>query len=614
MPTSEAVLDQAEPKIEQRQRINDFSISVATANGSGSQTANMVLLRSIFQMGVPVSGKNLFPSNIQGLPTWFTIRVNEDGWIARSEDVDFMICMNSETAREDVLGLVPGTSVIYDEPLKLDLLRDDLVYFPVPFDKLVVPVCPDAKLRKLVKNMLYDGVAAFLLGIDMNEIEKALRKQFGTRKAKAADMNMGACKAGYQYASEHFKPLPNLQIKRSNKTSGQIIIEGNAAAALGCMFAGVTVVAWYPITPSSSLVETLIDHLKRFRIDKETGKATFAVVQAEDEIASIGMVLGAGWAGARAMTSTSGPGISLMSEFVGLGYYAEIPGVIFDVQRVGPSTGLPTRTAQGDILKNVFLSHGDTRHILLFPCSVGEAYEMAQVSFDLAEEFQTIIFCMLDLDLGMNYWMSDAFPYPTKPINRGKVLDAEALAKAGKFERYRDVDGDGIPYRTVPGTHHPLAPYFTRGSGHNEKALYSEKASDFKNNLDRLSRKYESARERVPKPEMFEDAKAEIGIIACGTSHWAVIEAQELLRKEGVATSYCRLKALPLTPEAREFIKKYKRLYIVDQNRDGQLYEVIRIATGAGEVARLRSVRHYDGLPIPASTVVKQILELEKSK
>jgi len=614
MPTSEAVLDQVQPIVEQRQRVNDFSISVATANGSGSQTANMVLLRSIFQMGVPVSGKNLFPSNIQGLPTWFTIRINKDGWIARSEDVDFMICMNSETAREDVLSLVPGTSVVYDEPLKLDLLRDDLVYFPVPFDKLVVPVCAEAKLRKLVKNMLYDGVAAYLLGIDMNEIEKALRKQFGARKAKAADMNMGACKAGFQYASEHFKALTTTRIERMNKTTGQIIIEGNSAAALGCMFAGVTVVAWYPITPSSSLVETLIDHLKRFRIDKETGKATFAVVQAEDEIASIGMVLGAGWAGARAMTSTSGPGISLMSEFVGLGYYAEIPAVIFDVQRVGPSTGLPTRTAQGDILKNVFLSHGDTKHILLFPCSVGEAFEMAQTSFDLAEEFQTVVFCMLDLDLGMNYWMSDAFPYPTEPIKRGKVLDAEALEKAGKFERYRDIDGDGIPYRTVPGTHHPMAPYFTRGSGHNEKALYSEKAADYKNNLDRLARKYETARTRVPKPEMFEGPAAEIGIIACGTSHWAVIEAQEQLRAAGVPTSYCRLKALPLTPEAREFIKKYQRIYIVDQNRDGQLYEVIRIATGAGEVARLRSVRHYDGLPIPATTVTKQILELEKSK
>ena len=614
MPTSEAVLEQSQPTVDRRPSINDFSISVATANGSGSQTSNMVLLRSIFQMGVPVSGKNLFPSNIQGLPTWFTIRINKDGYIARREETEFMICMNSETVREDVMGAAPGTVIVYDEPLKANLLREDLIYFPVPFDKLVVPVCPEAKLRKLVKNMLYTGVTAHLLGIDMAEIEKALRKQFGKRKAKAADMNWGACKAGFDYAAEHFEPLQHLHIKRLDKTTGQIIIEGNAAAALGCMFAGVTVVAWYPITPSSSLVETLIDHLKRFRIDKETGKATFAVVQAEDEIASIGMVIGAGWAGARSMTSTSGPGISLMSEFVGLAYYAEVPGVIFDVQRVGPSTGLPTRTAQGDILKNVFLSHGDTKHILLFPCSVSEAFDMAQVSFDLAEEFQTIVFCMLDLDLGMNYWMSEAFQYPTEPIKRGKVLSAEDLDRIGKFERYRDVDGDAIPYRTVPGTHHPLAPYFTRGSGHNEKALYSEKATDYKNNLDRLARKFETARERVPKPELREQAGAEFGIIACGTSHWAVIEAQDQLNAQGIASSYLRLKALPLTPEARSFIKKYKRVYIVDQNRDGQLYEVIRIATGAEEVGRLRSVKHYDGLPIPAATVTRQILEQEKGK
>ncbi len=612
MSTSEAVLDQSQPTVEKRRVVNDFSIQVATANGSGSQTSNMVLLRSIFQMGVPVSGKNLFPSNIQGLPTWFTIRVNKDGYIARRENNEFVICMNAETASEDVLALQPGTVVVYDEPLKLNLVRADLEYYAVPFDKLVVPVCPEAKLRKLVKNMLYTGVAAHLLGIDMAEIEKALRKQFGKRKAKAADMNWGACKAGFDYAAEHFKPLENLRIERMNKTTGQIIIEGNAAAALGCMFAGVTVVAWYPITPSSSLVETLIDHLKRFRIDKETGKATFAVVQAEDEIASIGMVIGAGWAGARSMTSTSGPGISLMSEFVGLAYYAEVPGVIFDVQRVGPSTGLPTRTAQGDILKNVFLSHGDTKHILLFPSSVKEAFEMAQTAFDLAEEFQTIIFCMLDLDLGMNYWMSDPFDYPTGDIKRGKVLDAEALQKIGKFERYRDVDGDGIPYRTVPGTRHPLAPYFVRGSGHNEKALYSEKNTDYKNNMDRLARKFETARTRVPKPELIEQPGAEFGIIACGTSHWAVIEAQDQLKAKGVASSYLRLKALPLTPEAREFIKKYKRIYIVDQNRDGQLYEVIRIATGAEEVGRLRSVKHYDGLPIPAATVTQQILEQEK--
>jgi 2-oxoglutarate ferredoxin oxidoreductase subunit alpha len=610
----EAVLDEPQSLVEKRQVVNDFSIQVATANGSGSQTSNMVLLRSIFQMGVPVSGKNLFPSNIQGLPTWFTIRVNKDGYIARREELDFVICMNPETAREDITTLAPGTPVVYDEPLKLNLVRDDLQYFPVPFDKLVLPVCPEAKLRKLVKNMLYTGVTALLLGIDMEEIEKALRKQFGKRKAKAADLNWGACKAGYDYAAANFSPLATMKIERMNKTQGMIIIDGNSAAALGCLMAGVTVVAWYPITPSSSLVETLIDYLKRFRIDKETGKATFAVVQAEDEIASIGMVIGAGWAGARSMTSTSGPGVSLMSELIGLAYYTEVPGVVVDVQRVGPSTGLPTRTAQGDVLKNLFLSHGDSKHILLFPCSVNEAYEMAQTSFDLAEEFQTIIFLMLDLDLGMNYWMSEQFKYPDKPIARGKVLNAEQLEKAGKFGRYDDIDGDGIPYRTVPGTHHRLAPYFNRGSGHNEKALYSEKPADYKNNMDRLSRKYETARTRVPKPELFETPGAEVGIIACGTSHWAIIEARDLLAAQGVKTSYLRLKSLPLGPVSKDFINRYPRVYIVDQNRDGQIYEVIRMDIAANECFRLRSVRHYDGMPIPASTVVKQILAQEQNK
>ncbi len=612
MSTMEAVLDEPQSVVEKRQVVNDFSIQVATANGSGSQTSNMVLLRSIFQMGVPVSGKNLFPSNIQGLPTWFTIRVNKDGYIARREEIDFMICMNPETAREDIANLAPGTPVIYDEPLKLNLVRDDLQYFAVPFDKLVVPVCPEAKLRKLVKNMLYTGVAALLLGIDMAEIEKALRKQFGKRKAKAADLNWGACKAGFDFAAEHFKPLASMKVEHMNKTQNMVIIDGNSAAALGCLMAGVTVVAWYPITPSSSLVETLIEYLKRFRVDKETGKASFAVVQAEDEIASIGMVIGAGWAGARSMTSTSGPGVSLMSELIGLAYYSEVPGVVVDVQRVGPSTGLPTRTAQGDVLKNLFLSHGDSKHILLFPSSVKEAYEMAQTSFDMAEEFQTIVFLMLDLDLGMNYWMSEKFGYPEKGITRGKVLNAEELEKAGKFGRYTDVDGDGIPYRTVPGTHHHLAPYFTRGSGHNEKALYSEKPGDYKNNMDRLARKYETVRTRGPKPEVFEAPGAEIGIIACGTSHWAVTEARDILAAKGVKTSYLRLKFLPLGPVAKGFINQYKRVYIVDQNRDGQLYEVIRMDIAAQECYRLRTVRHYDGMPIPASSVVDQILEQEK--
>jgi 2-oxoglutarate ferredoxin oxidoreductase subunit alpha len=613
MATTEAVLEQSEPTIERQRVINDFSIQIATVNGSGSQTANTVLLRSIFQMGIPVSGKNLFPSNIAGLPTWYTIRVNKDGYIARKEEVDLLVAMNPETARDDVLGLRPGSAVVYDEPLRLNALRNDLIFYPAPFDKLVAPVCPEAKLRKLVKNMLYDGVVACLLGIDMAEVEKALRKQFGKRKAKAADLNWGAAQAGFDWAKTNLEKRDSLSVERMNKTAGKIIIDGNAAAALGCMFAGVTVVTWYPITPSTSLVETLIDYMKRFRIDPETGKATFAIVQAEDELASIGMVLGASWAGARAMTSTSGPGMSLMSEFVGLGYYAEVPAVIFDVQRVGPSTGLPTRTAQGDILKNVFLSHGDTKHVLLFPASTEEAFTMAQAAFDLAETLQTPVIVMLDLDLGMNNWMSERFSYPEKPIVRGKVLTAEDLERLGKFERYRDVDGDGIPYRTLPGTQHPLAPYFCRGSGHNEKAQYTERGPDYKNNMDRLARKYETARTLVPAPAISEDPGAEIAIVAAGTSEWAVAEARDLLRaNHGLKTGYLRLKALPLGAEAHQFLARYQRIYIVDQNRDGQLYEVIRMDARPEVAACLRSVRHYDGLPIPARAVKEQILAQER--
>src|SRR5581483_4449326 len=432
--------------------INDFSIQVATVNGSGSQTANTVLMRSLFQMGIPVSGKNMFPSNIAGLPTWFTIRASKDGYIGRRKEIDFLVAMNPETAREDVLKLDAGAAVVYDEPLQLNKLRNDLHFYPVPFDKLVGPVCPEAKLRKLVRNMIYDGVVAWLLSIEMDEIRKALVKQFGKRKAKAADLNWGAAQAGYDWAAKTLTKTDPFRAERMNATAGKIIIDGNSACALGAMFAGVTVVTWYPITPSSSLVESLIGYMKRFRHDPETGKATYAVVQAEDELASIGMALSAGWAGARAMTSTSGPGISLMSEFVGLGYFAELPAVIFDVERVGPSTGLPTRTSQGDILKNALLSHGDTRHPMFFPSSPEECFTMVMDAFDLAEQFQTPVFVMSDLDLGMNNWMADPFPYPQKPIRRGKVLTAEDLNKLGGFARYQDLTA------TASGTARSPAP------------------------------------------------------------------------------------------------------------------------------------------------------------
>src|SRR5437762_7120140 len=506
--------------------VNDFSIQVATVNGSGSQTANSVLMRAIFQMGIPVSGKNMFPSNIQELPTWFTIRASKHGYIGRKKEIDFLVAMNPETAREDVMKLESGAAVVYDEPLKLNALRSDLHFYPVPFDKLVGPVCPEAKLRKLVRNMIYDGILAKLLGIDMEEMRRALFKQFGKRKAKAAELNMGALAAGYDYAEKNFTKLDPFRVEKMNATAGKIIIEGNSAAALGSMFAGVTVVTWYPITPSSSLVETLAGYLKRFRIDKETGKATFAVVQAEDELASIGMALGGGWAGARSMTSTAGPGISLMSEFVGLGYYAEIPAVIFDVQRVGPSTGLPTRTAQGDLLFTALLSHGDTKHPMLFPSSCEECFTMAIEAFDLTEQFQTPVFAMIDLDLGMNNWMSDQFPYPTKPISRRKVLTADDREQLGGFARYKDIDGDGVGYRTLPATAHPAAAYFTRGSGHNASAGYTEREDDYINNVDRLNRKFESIRDAVAPPVADYSERASIGFIAAGTSHYAVDESR----------------------------------------------------------------------------------------
>ena len=592
--------------------INDFSIQVATVNGSGSQTANTVLMRTIFQMGVPVSGKNMFPSNIAGLPTWFTIRASKHGYIGRRREVDFLVAMNPETAREDVMKLESGAAVVYDEPLHLNQLRNDLHFYPVPFDKLVAPVCPDAKLRKLVRNMIYDGVIAQLLSLDMDELRKALVRQFGKRKAKAADLNWGATQAGYDWAAKTLAKTDPFKVERMNETAGKIIIDGNAACALGAMFAGVTVVTWYPITPSSSLVETLIGYMKRFRNDPETGKATYAIVQGEDEIGSIGMALGAGWAGARSMTATSGPGTSLMSEFIGLGYYAELPTVIFDIQRVGPSTGLPTRTAQGDILKNALLSHGDTRHPMFFPSSPEECFSMAIEAFDFAEHFQTPVFVMSDLDLGMNNWMADPFAYPEKPIQRGKVLSAEDLHRLGGFARYKDVDGDGIGYRTLPRTNHGAAAYFTRGSGHNDKAQYTEREDDYVNNVDRLARKFETMRQRIPAPVISIRENARAGFIAAGSSDYAVRESCDQLRNEyRMEVSYLRLRGYPFTEEVQDFIRRHDRVYVVDQNRDAQLLALMRLEFAPELIARLRSVRYYGGLPLDARTVTDEVVSQE---
>ena len=609
MPPSDLAVQEQHASGSRQKVVNDFSIQVATVNGSGSQTANLVLLRSILLMGVPVSGKNMFPSNIAGLPTWYTIRASKRGYIGRKKEVDFLVAMNPETAKEDVLTLEPGAAVVYDEPLKLHALRNDLVFYPVPFDKLVSPVCPDAKLRRLVRNMIYDGILAKLLGIDFGLMEKALGKQLG-KKAKAVTLNVGALKAGWDYAETHFTKQDPYVIEAMNATAGKILIDGNAAAAIGCMMAGVTVVAWYPITPSSSLCESLIGYMKKYRVDKATGKATFAIVQAEDEIASLGMVIGASWAGARAMTATAGPGISLMSEFAGLGYYAETPAVIFDVQRVGPSTGLPTRTAQGDLLQTAFLSHGDTKHIMIFPCSAEEAYTMAMEAFELAEQFQTPVFVMMDLDLGMNNWMSDPFAYPSKPINRGKRLTAEKLKELGEWGRYRDVDGDGIAYRTIPGDGLPA--YFTRGSGHNAKGQYSERPDDYVENMDRLARKFDTARARVPRPAIDLNPKAKIGIIAFGTSEYATQESRDQLREETkVETSYFRLRGYPFNAELATFIDAHERIYVIEQNRDAQLLQLMRLELTPDRQSRLRSVLHYNGLPIDARSITDDVLAQE---
>jgi 2-oxoglutarate ferredoxin oxidoreductase subunit alpha len=520
--------------------------------------------------------------------------------------------MNAESAAEDVSALKSGAVVLFDEPLKLGELRSDVEFFAVPYDKLVGPIAPEPKLKKLLRNMVYVGVMAHLLSLDLAEVEKAIGTQFRGKK-RATEVNVAAARAGFEYASANFAHT-RFKVERMNQTAGKIIIDGNSAAALGALFAGVTVVPWYPITPSSSLIETLAEYLRQYRVDAE-GKATFAVVQAEDELAAIGMVLGANWAGARAMTSTSGPGISLMAEFSGLGYYVEIPAVIWDVQRVGPSTGLPTRTAQSDLLSTAFLSHGDTKHPMLLPATMGECFEFAMAAFDVAERLQTPVFVMSDLDLGMNHWISDPFPYPEAPINRGKVLSKEDLERLGGFARYKDVDGDGVGYRTLPGTDHPNAAWFARGSGHDENARYSERPDDYFKNMDRLNRKWETARGLVPAPVLeHEEPGAKVGIIAFGSSHWAVVESVDQLRAEqGLAADYLRLRAYPFSAAVEEFIAAHERVYIVEQNRDGQMQQLIKMDIAPAAVAKLRGVCHYSGHPLDSRFVTDNIVSQEKA-
>ncbi|MGC9222740.1 MAG: 2-oxoacid:acceptor oxidoreductase subunit alpha [Terracidiphilus sp.] len=606
MATGSLALGQEQGESNARSRIvNDFSIIVATVNGSGSQSANSVLLKSIFGMGVPVSGKNLFPSNISGLPTWFTIRASKDGYVARKRQSEVLVALNSETAREDILALPKGGVAIYEENLNLKQYRDDVVSYPVPFDKITNAICPEAKLRKLVKNMVYVGVVAQLLAIDIAEVERSVQKQF-SHKRKVFDLNFGAVKAGWDYAQTTFTKQDPFFVERMNKTAGKIIIDGNAACAMGAVFGGVTVVAWYPITPSTSVIESTTEMLKELRVTPE-GKATFAVVQAEDELAAIGMVLGAGWAGARSMTSTSGPGISLMAEFTGLGYYAELPGVIFDVERSGPSTGMPTRTQQADLLSTAFLSHGDTKHPILLPGNVKECFEFGCAAFDLAERLQTPVFVFTDLDLGMNNWMSDPFDYPEKPIDRGKVLTAEELDKLGSFARYRDVDGDAIGWRTIPGTMHPKAAYFTRGSGHNDAAGYTERPNEYQAVMDRLTRKFETARTLVPAPVVYRDGRSKIGFLAFGTTDFAMRESLDQIEKEnGISVDYMRIRSFPFTREIHDFVASHDRVYVVEQNRDAQMASLLKLDLAPEQVVKLRSILHYNGLPIDAQSITDE--------
>lgn len=587
--------------------VNDFVINVATANGSGSQTSNGVLLRALFKMGIPVNGKNLFPSNIQGLPTWYIIRLSKDGYLARRETTEVQVCMNGRTVAEDMEETSSGGIILYDDSLPVANQRKDVTFYPMPVKELVKAAQLPHSLRDYVANMVYVGVLTELLGIDPAEVEAALSWHFAG-KEKPLRLNMDMIERAILWTREHVDPQNALRVERmTGFNEGKVLVDGNTAGALGALAGGLTLASWYPITPSSSLAESIDKYADTLRTDPDTGKATVAVIQAEDELTAMGMAVGAGWAGTRAMTCTSGPGISLMAEFAGLSYFAEIPAVIWDIQRMGPSTGLPTRTSQGDILPAYYLSHGDTRHVLLFPANPVECFEFGRTAFDLAEELQTLVLVLSDLDLGMNLHISDPFDYSDAPFKRGKVLTAEELTElGGSWARYRDVDGDGIAYRTLPGTKHNLAAYFTRGTGHNEYAFYSERADDWEQNLDRLHRKFETARDMVPPPVIHEQEEASIGIISLGSNDAAVQEARARLVVAGQPTSYLRLRALPINDRVRGFIDSYEMIFVVEANYDGQLYKILTTEE-PGQATKLHSIAKCNGLPLSARFIVEQI-------
>jgi len=594
---------------------NDVVIKIATVNGTGSASANGLLRKAIFRMGIPVVGKNYFPSNIQGLPTWYEIRVTGDGYQSRSNRVDIMVAMNGQTYARDLAEVSPGGYLLYDStwPRSDVFARDDITVIGIPLSQLCNEHFDGVRARILMKNIAYVGALAALLDIELDVITTLLEDTFGD-KAHLIASNMEAIRLGYDYASEHFScPLPN-RVERMDATRGQIVIDGNTAAGLGCVYAGATVGAWYPITPSTSLMDAFRGFCADIRIDPETGKRTYAIIQAEDELAAIGMVLGAAWNGARAFTPTSGPGISLMSEFIGYGYYAEIPAVLFNVQRTGPSTGMPTRTQQSDIISCAYASHGDTRHVLLFPADPAECFYTAQQAFDLAERLQTPVIVMSDLDIGMNDWMVPEFEWDEDYVpDRGKVLGAEDIEKMEKFYRYLDVDGDGIPYRTLPGVH-PKGAYFTRGSGHTKYGAYTEDSEAYQDVVDRLLVKWETARTLVPKAEIEYSAFNKAAILTVGSGNAACREALDRLEAENVGLNYCRVRAFPFDDTVKDFLAKHETVYVVEQNRDAQLRTLL-ILDADGDPKKLVPLLHYNGMPINAGFVVDAVLkEISKGR
>ncbi|HEY5984127.1 MAG TPA: 2-oxoacid:acceptor oxidoreductase subunit alpha [Anaerolineales bacterium] len=590
------------------QIVNDFSITVGTVNGSGSSTANNTILRALFKMGIPVSGKNLFPSNIQGQPTWYTIRVNKDGYIGRRAANDVVVAMNPASFARDLAGVAPGGAFFYSDDIKLDVTRKDISVYPMAVKDLVRK---DASIptdfRDLVGNMVYVGVLAQMLGIDLGMIQAALEFHF-KGKQKPIDMNLNTVKAGAEWAAANLKKSDPFRVERMSKTDGLIMADGNTAAAIGAIFGGLQFAAWYPITPASSLAEAINEYLPQLR-KREDGKHTYAVVQAEDELAAIGMAIGAGWSGLRAMTSTSGPGLSLMTEFAGLAYYTEVPIVVWDVQRIGPSTGLPTRTSQGDLTFVNFIGHGDTQQVILLPGGVDECFEFGWRAFDIAEQLQWPVYVLSDLDMGMNQWMSKPFQYPDGPMKRGKILwekDLEALQ--GDWARYLDKDKDAVPYRTVPGNRHPASGYFTRGTGHDEYARYTEDAEVWHRMTQRLKTKYETARKYVPAPVMHKLPGAEAGIIAFGSTESAVLEAQNQLAAEhSLKADFMRVRAVPFTDEVKAFVESHDPIYVVEMNRDGQMAQLLTLEYPQHSM-QFRSVAYEDGLPAAASWIRDGIL------